>query len=170
MKRLPSLTRLTLAALLAGAASCSGGGPEASTPTEHLQAALAATDPAAAVEHFDAAIAALGDDTASPLYKEAVLGKVAQVAKDNPGDAYLVVAELAAETPDLFSESELGKAANSIADAGGYQEALDLINKIGQKQFPDSTGMADMYTAMLEKVKSSASPEELEALESLGYL
>ena len=172
MKRLPILTRLSLATVLVTATSCGGAGTEASTPTEHLQAAMAqvkAGDSSAAVEHFDAALAALGDDTASPLYKQALLAKVDALAQGDPSSASVAFAEALEAAPEAFDSSDYGKVANSIADGGSFQVALDLLEAAG-KQFPDAENIDGMLVAMKARAEAEGDPAELELLRSLGYL
>ncbi len=172
MKRLSILTHLSLAAVLVTAASCGGSGAEASTPTEHLQAAMEqvkAGDSAAAVEHFDAALAALGDDTASPLYKQALLAKVDALAKDDPSSASVAFVEALEAAPEAFNATDYGKAANSIADGGSFQTALDML-EAAKKQFPEANDVDGMVVAMKARAEAEGDPAELELLRSLGYL
>lgn len=172
------LTSVLCTSLLLLAASCGGSDVSANAALDSGYSALSAGDHAAALGHFEGALAGL--QPADADFLGAKIGQMQSMAYIDPAKAkalLLAVPKDAGVTAKDYSSlvTDLGNAAQNMAmneDKDGANDTMSIAISIlieGQTAFPEY----DKWDALINKTGDRAtklgSADALSALEGLGY-
>lgn len=163
--------RLSLA-FVAALALAACGGESASTPNELFlegNSLAAKGDHAAALENFEEAIAALGDDTASPMFAKLQVAKVTSHAHEDADTAVLDFLNAAEANPDQIGKNEMASAVTKLSEGGAFTAAFQIV-KVAEGRFEGDEDIVDLMARVDEDIKNNASADDLKALEGLGYV
>lgn len=158
----PSLLALTLAL---GAASCGGGSSDPAELTASGKTALGSSDWAGAQADFEAALAAIGDDSSHPSFVSASIGAVeAKLHSDPEGakDDFLALAERT-----TLKDKDFSYVGSKFANASQYAEAAYILDA-GMKQHPESPALETLKQSILKVAENDSGVASVMA--SLGYL
>lgn len=147
-------------------AACGGGDPRALTDSG--TAALNGGDPAAALASFDAALAAIGGNTAHPQYLEAAIGRVQALARTAPAKAVAEFLALA-RSGAAVGDNDFSLVAWELMRADAMKDAVDLMHQ-GLTLHPGSKTMADLKEQVIAETKRKGDAGAMKQLQGLGYL
>ena len=162
MKSRNLITSLALLALAATSLSCT----EASSPADlnrQAEASLQELDYDAAKVNFEAAAAALGQDTASPDYKAAKLGVIECLV-------YTDDTRCAPEFTNLTADASDYVYISGLLSNAGHLESGFAVAELGNQHFPDHPGLVKVFENLAVKAKTVGSPALDESLIGLGYI
>ena len=163
--------RQRLAPLLAAVtllAACGGGSTDPAEATDAGYRALGTRDYASAQAEFQAALEAIGDDTAHPTYVKAKLGAIQAACKTDATRAQRELLELAAALPDDVTQRTYADIAGRLGDAGNFTEAVALL-EAGKLRFPDSAALDGLGKKLVKQAEQAGDSDALSALSGLGY-
>jgi len=159
----------TLFLALTLALTACGGATDPASMNDAGAKALNSGDYAGAATQFDAALTAIGDDTANAQYQRAMWGFIEAGAHVDPArakDDFLAFAKANSAT---MSAKEYSKVGTWLSSAGAYTEAVFVVDA-GIQAYPETPALL----AMIENIKADAAKagdaDAASALEGLGYL
>ena len=158
---------LITACALAFFASCSASDPK--TLTDEGSKALSSGDYADAAESFDAALAAMGTDTANPDWMRAKLGAIQARTRLDAGKAKDEFLALASAEPGKVTEDHYYQVASNLGAANKLVEATQVLES-GKKAFQDSKALDKLGTELANKALQSGDADALDSLKGLGYV
>jgi tetratricopeptide (TPR) repeat protein len=162
----------TALAFVAALALAACGGESASTPNELFlegNSLAAKGDHAAALENFQEAIAALGDDTSSPLFAKLQVAKVTSHAHEDADTAVQEFLTVSAEHPDHLGKPEMAAAVTKLSEGGAFTAAFQIV-KEAEKRYPGDSDIVALMERVDQDIQNNASDDDLKALEGLGYV
>ena len=150
------------------AASC-GGGSDPKALTDQGYAALKTNQHAAALEDFQAALDAIGSDTAHAQFKRASLGAVeAQIGVDAE-KAKTEFLALASAHPSKFGDRDYSLIGGKLASAQEFMAAIAVLDA-GMKAHDESPVLQGLVDSIKTAAEKAGSTDALDELASLGYL
>jgi hypothetical protein len=158
------LAILTLALL----ASC-GGGSDPKALTSEGYSALQGGRYEEAAGHFDAALAALGTDTASADYKKAKMGSVEALVHTDAAKARDEFLAYAKGNPSRVDDRDFNKIGGLFGSAGKVKEGVAVLSA-GMEAFPESPHLQALVQQLGDLAKKSNAEGDMEALKGLGYV
>jgi hypothetical protein len=163
---MPRLHALIASHLVLVFAACGGGDPRALTDAG--SAALNGGKPELALESFDAALAAMGDDARHPQRLEASIGRVQALARIDAKRAVTDFVALA-KSGAAVGDNDFSLVAWELMRANAMKEAVDLMHE-GQLLHPQSKTMAELKDQVIAETKRKGDAGALKQLQGLGYL
>lgn len=163
--------RLSIA-FVAALALAACGGESASTPNELLlegNSLAAKGDHSAALENFQEAIAALGDDTTSPMFAKLQVAKVTSQAHEDADTAVQDFLTVSAEHPEQLGKNQMAAAVTKLSESGIFTAAFQIV-KEAQKRYPGDTDIVALMERVDQDIKNNATDDQLKTLEGLGYV
>lgn len=148
------LAALALAPLLA---ACPG--------TSDPYQALNERDFETAAELFEARLATAPAD--SPTWFKAKFGQLQALAQLDRTRAESEALDLYRSRSGL-TERDVAALAGALIDGGAFAEGRRLLESTVER-WPESQALDSVYSALLARMAKEGSPEELEALKSIGY-
>jgi hypothetical protein len=160
-----------LLVLSAFMASC-GGSSDPKALTSSGETSLGTQDWASAAGDFEAALKAIGADTAHPMYVRAKLGMAEALGSSNPAESKSILTELQKALPGKATVDDWIKIMNAMAGSTN-DDAISVTAAaiaLAQKNFPESLDSLDEIGAMLaKKAAESGNEDAASALDGLGY-
>jgi hypothetical protein len=159
---------LITACALAFFASCAGSS-DPRVLTDEGTKALDSGDYADAAKSFDAAVAALGPDTANPEWLRAKLGAIHARTQLDAGKAKDDFLALAAANPDKITADHFNRVASRLGTAKKLDEAIAVLDA-GKKAFPGTKHLDALGKELVRSAKESGDAAALDSLKGLGYV
>ena len=164
---MPAMRTATLFLAAALFASCGGGSTDPSELTNSGEKALGTGDSAAARADFEAALAAMGDDTSHAMYLRAKLGWIEATAAEDSAAAADALIALHAAQPGKVSDRDFNRIAGKMgSDIGSAVKVLD----VAKASYPDSEHLDKLGERLATEAKKAGDADALGALEGLGYV
>jgi hypothetical protein len=154
-------------ALSLGLASCSGGSSDPKALNDDGYQKISAQDFEGAKSDFEAAVAALGDNTADSQYKDAKLGLIEALAHLNPDKAKDDFIALAGSLGDKITADDYSSVGGILVSANAAEAGLSIVHA-GLEKFAGNAKLKKVLDAILAKAASD--PALTSALGGLGYL
>jgi len=155
--------------LLALLLTACGGSSDPAELTNSGYKNLSAADFGAAIDDFDRALAAIGEDPANPLYLRAKMGAIGAHTEADPARARTDFLALSEALPDSVSDRDFSRVAGRLGDAGHFKDAVALLEK-GKAAHPDSTALDALGKQLAAQANQADDPAAVEALRGLGYV
>lgn len=162
MRSAPIVVLLTLV-------TACGGSSDPKELTDSGSKNLSAANFEAAVEDFDRALAAIGEDPANPLYLRARMGAIEARTQSEPERARADFLALSEALPDAVSDRHFSSVAGRLGDAGHFKEAIALL-EAGKAVHPDSSTLDALGEKLAAQASQADDPAAVEALRGLGYV
>ena len=154
--------------------SC-GGSADPKDLADEGYSALSADDCSGALEAYEKALEAIGDDSAHPLFLEVSLGAIEARSVTDPDRAIADLKALAEKHPDAVTDKEYSK----IGIRLGSQQSVDLMLKaaevvgLAKERFPESEYLDRQGNQLAEKAEKLANEtgdsRATDAFKGLGY-
>lgn len=148
--------------------SC-GGSSDPRALTDEGSKALNSGDYAGAAESFDAALAALGEDSANPEWLRAKLGAIQARAQTDPGRAKQDFLDLAKGNPSKVTADHFNLIGSKLGAAEHMKEAVAVL-QAGMESHPESVHLKALLEELGKKAESSGDASALDSLKGLGYV
>ena len=153
------------------AASC-GGSADPTDLTKAGETSLGSQDSAAAAQSFDAALKAIGTETAHPMYVRAKLGLAEAFASTDPNQSQTIIAALLKELPGKVTAKEIIAVMNKMSESSADDAigATIATLKLAIDEFPDAKAKLDVLGNFLKaKAEKAGDTGGASALDGLGY-
>lgn len=161
-------TAILLSVLALSFTSC-GGSSDPAELTRSGHRALGTQDFAGALENFDSALGALGEDKSNPLYLEAMLGSIEARSSVDAVQAKDDLVALSKEFPGEVTDKDFNRIANRMGDAGKYAEAIALLD-VADDAYPDSEHLKKLGARLAEDAAKGGDSDALDMLKGMGYV
>ena len=146
-----------------------GGGSDPKALNDSGYEALGASDWSGALADFEAAVAAIGDDSAHPQYLSAKLGEIEARIHTDAKKAEEQFLALAKGMPSKVTDKDFSMIGSKFAGASEFSSAIAILDA-GMQTHAESPHLA----GLLESIKTAATREgntaAISELEGLGYL
>lgn len=144
-----------------------GGGSDPKAMAGEGSAALNSGKYAEAAGHFEAALAAMGSDSANPDWMRAKMGLVQALVHTDAPRAKTEFLALAAS--GKAGDREFSMIGTQLAEKGKLAEATEVL-EAGLKAHAESPALLELRDRLGDIAKESGSSADLEALKGLGYV
>jgi len=144
-----------------------GGGSDPKALTGEGSNALNSGKYAEATGHFEAALAAMGSDTANPDWMRAKMGLIQSLVHTDSTRAKTEFLALAAS--GKVTDRDYSTVGTQLAENGKLAEATEVV-AAGMKAHEGSPQLVELRDRLGDIAKESGSSADLDALKGLGYV
>jgi len=147
-----------------------GGSSDPKTLIDEGSTAFASQKYPEARSSFQAAVDAIGNDSANPNFEKAHRKLIAATAHLDSGKAKTMLLDFQKSHGDLLDAGEFIDLAGQFGDAGAFTEATALLAE-GQKLYPDSKESLDkLGKNLVALAKKAGDAGAVSSLAGLGYV
>jgi hypothetical protein len=161
-------TRSLALALLCLLPAC-GGNSDPRVMTDEGSKELNSGEFDAAAKSFQAALDAIGNDSANSEWKHAKLGLIQVHIHMDAGKAKDEFLTFAAAAPSKVTDQDFSLIGSRLGDANKLTEAIAVLDA-GMKAFPESPHLKALGNDLQQRAKSSGATGALDSLKGLGYV
>ena len=154
-----------LACLPLTLAACGGGDP--AEHTDQGYAALNSGDAETALDHFAAALGALGPT--DPGYERARMGEIEAKIRLRPDAAAQSFLAYATEQPSQVDAGDYHKVGVQLSERSALSDAVVVLDA-GLKRFPDDPKLAEAMEKTTAAAQKAGDSGALDKLRGLGYV